>query len=534
MRFVTLSDRLRKAIFEYHPVAAEDPRAFRYVIYALHGRCDEETGFPLLGQVVLEWIDGKRLRGKRWGKQVLLDIKDWFPGMEWKSYIAGKKPRLLERDGLHPKLTALADDEQKQPKSELPERVFALSGDRYNRRAASAIRQELRARLAEEEYDAPSPTALYILRRMNDRHPKSFTQHILPIVPRAKEVLPCLDIGSDDEDVRERLRKMYRRTLSYIEDQPQPFYKFSENRRTDRIHPANPSALSLPKGLRNLLAQRFAQVDLRSAQLIIAAALWKCDDVLEKLTDEGYSIWFDLAEHFHLFEDGILESEWKVFKAACKQAIYSTIYGMGEPHIKGQFTRSASPALVLPDVFYRVNGEFVHQSEYASQRLSKHPVIRALLDARDVALDRIEQDGGAETATGIKAEMDSESRVNAASVMSTVAQSYEQEIMKEILLYEEEHQAGGGNDFRVMLWIHDGCAVHFTRRERTHLNAMKTRIAERSHELLGVAMTLDEERWESDDFDFGSNPSGDAEYGDNREEPTPPMNLFEEPNSHRD
>jgi hypothetical protein len=54
-----------------------------------------------------------------------------------------------------------------------------------------------------------------------------------------------------------------------------------------------------------------------------------------------------------------------------------------------------------------------------------------------------------------------------------------------------------------MLWIHDGCAIHFTRRERTHLEAMKARISIRSEELLGLKMNLAVEQEAVDYIDEG-------------------------------
>src|SRR5690606_24998187 len=112
------------------------------------------------------------------------------------------------------------------------------------------------------------------------------TAHLSPRAEDARTLLQHVEIKSVDATWREALRSSYLKALSYIEDQPQPFYSFSRAQRTDRIYPANPSALTLPKALRNVLAQRFTHVDLQSAQLVIAAALWECNEALERLMDE--------------------------------------------------------------------------------------------------------------------------------------------------------------------------------------------------------------------------------------------------------
>lgn len=481
------SATLLETIEERHPVTRDDERARRYVVYALFGLCDNDTGLPLLGKSTLEWIDGKPFRGDRWGEDVLRDLRETFPKMGWRAYVPKHKPRLLQRDGLHADVRSRADEERRSGQDEVDRPVFAVTGEAFDRRVVSENRKAMVEMLEAEELDAPSETARYVMHRMNHRAPNVFTRHVVPQLAEARKLVASLDVKDED------LRDHYYKVLRHIERQPQPFYKPSGRGRTDRIFPANPSALSLPKRVRDVLSRRFVQVDLKSAHLFIGAALWGCQEALIWLQRPGYNIWNELWSHFQL--DWYGREYWPVaseFKAACKEAVYSTLYGMEESYVRGQFTRSLGDVLEPVPLIVASEEGACSMHEYAARHLVRHPVISALLEARDRELERIEREGGAETATGIRVETDPDEDVNAASVLATVAQSYEQEIMKEILLYEEEHEVTyGGADFRVTLWIHDGAAIHFTRRQKTHEEAMQERVEAKSRDLLGVPMSLE-------------------------------------------
>lgn len=488
MRSAVCSAELLAKVSQCHPETDRDERLRRYVLYALFGQCDQDTGHPLLGQAVLEWIDGKPFRGSRWGTDVLKDLQAAFPELDWRRYVPGVRPRLLTVDGLDPDLKRLADEDRRRGAVDDVPDVFAVSGEDYDRRVIGEQRAELQEMLRAREADAPSDTARYVMRRMNERPSNVFRRHVVPQVAEARALVASMEV----ED--EALREHYFKVLRQIERQSQPFYKPSERGRTDRIFPANPSALSLPKSVRDVLAERFVEVDLKSAHLVIGAALWDCQEALEQLQRPGYSVWDDLKRHYELqHHETISAQEERDFKAACKEALYSTLYGMGESHMRGQFTRSLGDVLAYFGLYVRRDGDLVHVSSVASELLAEHWLIRALLDARDRELGQIERNGGAETPTGISAEIDPAKGIDAKSVLATVAQSYEQDIMKEILLYEDEHpDVFGSTDFRVTLWIHDGAAVHFTRRRATHLAAMRERVGSRSYELLGVPMSLED------------------------------------------
>ena len=70
------------------------------------------------------------------------------------------------------------------------------------------------------------------------------------------------------------------------------------------------------------------------------------------------------------------------------------------------------------------------------------------------------------------------------NVSGTVAQSYETELMRVVLEYEEEHHAQhpGDADWRVVFWLHDAAFLDFTRREDTHRPEIKRRVEAKAAE----------------------------------------------------
>ncbi len=107
-------------------------------------------------------------------------------------------------------------------------------------------------------------------------------------------------------------------------------------------------------------------------------------------------------------------------KHALKTTVYSTVYGMPEANIAGQFTRETK------DV---VGGD-------AGNRLRSHPIISKLLDCRETKRRDIVLEGRLRTPTSIKAELDLPDDRNPRNVLATAAQSYELYFVSLILQYE--------------------------------------------------------------------------------------------------
>ncbi len=256
-----------------------------------------------------------------------------------------------------------------------------------------------------------------------------------------------------------------------VEAQPQPIYRCSSRGRTDRVSPGHIAIPGLPSSVRAVLAPTFEEHDLRCSYLSVVAPLWGFDDLLDKLYDSAYSPWDDLVQHV---APAHAATHYDEIKAAAKEAVYSAVFGMKARAVLGAFTRAVKH-LVGPD---------------AGRRLGSHWIVEGLLERQAEQIARIERAGGwpVPTPTGISATIDPAVGADAKSVLSTVAMSYEQAIMRSVLDYELEHQtvvheAGRRPDFHVAYWVHDGCGLRFTRHRERHLEQIRTRVESRAREI---------------------------------------------------
>lgn len=285
-----------------------------------------------------------------------------------------------------------------------------------------------------------------------------------------------------------RFRIYHLSVLRQIHAQHKPFYRFSRAGRTDRVFSANTSALMLPKDVRRTLFAGFHEIDLSSAHLCIAASLWDAAIARERLESAGYVIWDDLLKHlFPAIRDVYADDLYDAVKAACKIAVYSTVYGMGRHSIHGKLALRLCHVLDDRDA-----------GTEAARLFMQHPVVSDLLDARDGELATIQTQGGAEAADGRFIPLPTEHGNPAASVLATVAQSYEQALMSVLVEYEQDRDADlSRNRFRVCLWLHDGAYVKM-RHPRARMKDLNARLEARAEEL-GVIARFDHEEIQTND-----------------------------------
>lgn len=486
----------RDAIFKYVPAAHSDLVVRRFVVYALWPTWrDEETGRRIICVSILAWIWGKPLGHGTAGRDVLKHIRSVLPNLEWTESFSSSSPdqrnrcRSIKEDGLPPKLWSIAQEDTERGLRKRQEPVYAISGAAYDAQSdASATRRCLTNAVEPIYAAAPSDTALYICQRMNARASNLFAK-MLTHMEEAREQIRSLDIDIDSNqmseahrsEVAERIREEYSNVLDLIEHQHKPFYQFSRRGRTDRIFPLNKSVLSLPRRVREVICQDFVSIDLRSAHLCIAASLCAADTALTELLRPDYSIWDDLMRHLDADHLQKGDEEYSDLKAALKAAVYNLVYGMKQSSLKGAFTK-ATKSLLQPDT---------------RAGLLDHPVLRDLLDKRERAIEDLVLNDRLHTPTGISVRDDL--HTDPLSMLATIAQSYEQSLMKVILEYEEQHARSQKQYFHVVLWLHDGCYVSFTRRRdrenlgNAHVKELRKRLSARADEL-GVPAFLEVER----------------------------------------
>jgi hypothetical protein len=179
------------------------------------------------------------------------------------------------------------------------------------------------------------------------------------------------------------------------------------------------------------------------------------------------------------------ESERGNFKGALKGALYSVVFGMPAPNVKGNLTSDMKLLL----------GE--EAGSKAGDHFARHELIRDLLDARERQFREIERLGGMEAADGRWIRLDSRrevaeregrpkpKRAGAAKVLGTVAQSYEMELMSVVVDYEKYLQANTSIRFSVAFWLHDGVYVRIpqSRSMGPRKKELDERLAKRADEL---------------------------------------------------
>lgn len=486
----------REKIIRYHEDFESDPRVRRFIwAVAFNPWPDEETGRPVVPWQMLRWVvqepftaDG----GDWWnGGRVLQYLKAETtlgpsgpgPSLSWSDYEREERCRTIETIGLHPDAKRAIKEDLSTPVDEAPEQVYIMTGEVLNKSHGEVTRRRWEKKLVDEVENAPSETAARVLRHMNGRPPRTLSKskkHISEACERVKErgesereLDPAVRLNYQGraggvEYIRGYAQKRFHLSvLRSIAAQHKPFYRFSPKGRTDRIFPANYSALLLPSDVRDVLFQDYYNIDLKSAHLMIAAWLWNAQRTKEKLRDEDYSVWGDLTDHFApLIKEATgrpspnrrIQAD---LKKALKQALYSVVFGMYGANVKGNVTTDMKKIL----------GEEVGSK--AGAHFSKHPVIQDLLSARERKLGKIELNGGMATANdGRWVQLESRvsiaknegrsnpRRAGAAKVMGTVAQSYEMELMSTLVDYEQERDENSdSNRFRVALWLHDGAYI---------------------------------------------------------------------------
>ena len=475
-----------EAIYEHVPEAKKDKVLFRWVVYALWTNWRDKTTFRrVIHHEILDWIGVYRFDS---AQAVLEYIREHLPIDVSDTWSEGEFTRQILGDGLPPKLWKEVQMDLDMSPADYDTRVYVLSGRVVTNGDPGEIRKELKEEVARME--APSETSRRIRKAMNDLPPRRFDR-FQDRISRALEYVDRMEIdvgispfqkaklrrltGCEKEDdgtltgnvtrykarvrfekrrLAEEQRTEYKQILHRIAHQHKPFYKPSEQERTDRVFSHNDSALLLPSEVRDTLCEGLYDVDLKSAHLLIAAWLWGAEEALKVLRKEGYSIWDDLMEHCRpLFEAQDLDMPekgadlYEEVKAGMKVMVYSTVYGMAAPSIQAEVTKSLQHILG-PGV---------------GDHLTSHHVIEDIREHRDEVLEGLEPGDTLEAPTGIEIEVEVglehegeegyEDLVGPKSAVATQAQAYEQELMSVLLDVAEKRDR-----FRLMLWLHDGAA----------------------------------------------------------------------------
>jgi hypothetical protein len=239
------------------------------------------------------------------------------------------------------------------------------------------------------------------------------------------------------------------RLLRCIQSQPQPFYEPSSEGNTIRLF-TGCGIPNLQRDVRKALTADWVDVDLRCSQLAICAALWNVERINTFLRS-GENFWTHVLNAI-----GVPPSEWTLAKREIKQGLYSICYGMELNHVKGTTALRLTKAGL---------------DKHIATRFVNHPLLQALLVAREAALKSIATAGGAMTCFGKWCSISASRQPR--HIMAEVAQALELK-----LIYPAFRLASETPELTITLFQHDGFSVHFRRRPKTWL----ARIAGAVHE----------------------------------------------------
>lgn len=493
----------RQAIYEHIPEASSNEVLFRWAVYTMWTTWrDRMTHRRILHHDILHWIGLYRFRSA----EAVLEHIDEKLGIEYSdTWAEGSHTRQVLDDGLPPQLWKTVQSDLETPTANYGERVYVLSGDSFHKDDATDIRTENEKQLT--NLTPPSSTAERIWQYMNEvpsQHFSRFQSRLedayeyvrrmkidIDIHPRDKARLRVYTGCKKDDDgtlggniaryrarvryakreLAEEQRRQYFKILGNIELQHKPYYKFSRQKKTDRIFSHNDSVLLLPSEVRNILCEGLYDVDLKSAHLFIAAWLWDSDDALETLSQDGYCVWDELIEYCRpLFEEnGLVVPEkgtvlYDRVKGGIKMMLYSTVYGMDESAMQAKVTKALQGTL----------------GSKVGKHLKTHPLILELLEARNEKLQSLKPGDTLEAPTGIEIEVEitleeekegdkeNKDKVGPKSAVATQAQAYEQELMSILIDVAEDRPR-----FYPILWLHDGAVC-----KARHPNALKKDINE--------------------------------------------------------
>jgi hypothetical protein len=255
-------------------------------------------------------------------------------------------------------------------------------------------------------------------------------------------------------------REQAMRILSKLSESRAMVYDGSP--RTARLHARGPTVHSLPRDLRRLAHRGATVLDLKACQLAIVARVWGCDPLLAFM--EAGSPWEQWLRYLSIGPER---------KPTQKRGLYSLAYGRNEHVLRRYLTTGGE-------------GEPPLTTEQAD-RLMNHPVIAALLSARERAYQQARAAGGIEDAFGHWHPINKENWTR--DVWARVIQSVELMVMREAIEVAASHR-----DTRILSWLHDGATIWVTEREKWGLRIDQiTRAVNRGAHRIGLPTEVEKD-----------------------------------------
>ena len=237
----------------------------------------------------------------------------------------------------------------------------------------------------------------------------------------------------------------------------------------------------LPREIRKQLLSGFVTLDLKSAQLAIAARVWEIPELQARL---------EKGNHWAMLQNELGTDAAQ--KPALKTATYALLFGKSH-HGQGQKDKSSG---VVHDLAVEL-GDTAAAWDIA-ERFGEHRVTQLLAEARKRRMARVAKEGGLRTVFGKEIRVPSSETVKPGtskyhgemrSALAEELQAYEQRLMLPAL-----QVAAARRGVTVVSYLHDGVTLHFedSNRESAIILAMKAGVSELAIQL-GVQTELEEE-----------------------------------------
>lgn len=338
-------------------------------------------------------------------------------------------------------------------------RVFRYDGKQATQSARFRRREALRQEANKLIHGAHNYVAHGLLRYMNNLSPRT-TEALKKYMEDAKRVARKLP-----KDVEHQLN-----ALQVYEDDGLQLYKPVSN--SSRIYPFGDGSLcSLHSDVRHALTKGLLEIDIVSAQLAIAASLWKLPLVTAFLQQPDAIFWQYLADYMDI--DKITN------KSVLKTALYAIMYGGKDPLIR----------TILSDL-----PDDVATSKHF-ERFISHPLIAEILRERGKQLDKISRKKGARDCFGrwiaVKKATRTDRKVTRRSVLAQLAQAMELKLLEEIISLAIDEGRKTDPKFVIVCFQHDGLTISIREEKmKRHWIRRFQKIFQESAAKLSVETTL--------------------------------------------
>ena len=422
------SRTFRRTVLENHPTLEKDRAHARLFAWIAFGTWLSEPRRELLLPckllAKLEEREYLLRHGNYQGFKFLTRFRDEVMPIEVRHHNSiFNKARTLFSAEFNPTVRTAVEAERRGRNS-TEERVYFLDGRPVSPRRQASIREVLRQEVLARSEGAGCTDAARLLHYLNNRPPHRYTK-ILQNMPAARDAATSIPEGT--------ARRHAQDLLLAVERQPLPFYQPSPRGRTVRIFGYTESLLGLKKSVRRALTPDWIEMDLRGSQAAILATDWDIPTLRDFLR-HGDSLWSYLYIQLGL-------AKMDEVKAALKEAVYATAFGMEEIHVARRLSRAL-----------RIRG--------LGKRFCEVPLIRNILDARNRVMKETEQ---AEGRFNIYGRWLSAREFGIPSILAQCAQAAEMKILSPVIDLAETHTGKSG--FTVLLWQHDGFAFAAHKRE---------------------------------------------------------------------